>query len=140
MAQVKIFVEYTTNLAQFEGLPTEGQPAALLQAELHPTESGSIRIYRTDRSDASVYVLKAQEADEIRDSSGDFLVGDLGLSEAQVVDYLNNLFSPSTFNLVTDMHGATGSDVVPGDYNILVIDKSNGEVKSIPVEDTITPE
>ncbi len=34
----------------------------------------------------------------------------------------------------------TGADGEPGDYNVLVVDKANGQVRAIPAPDFIEPE
>ncbi len=36
--------------------------------------------------------------------------------------------------------GPTGADGEPEDYNVLVIDKANGQVRAIPATDSIEPE
>lgn len=41
---------------------------------------------------------------------------------------------------ITNFTGPTGADGEPTDYNILIIDKSSGEVKSIPAHDFVEVE
>ena len=41
---------------------------------------------------------------------------------------------------ITNFSAPTGADGEPADYNILIIDKSSGEVKTIPAPDFIEPE
>jgi hypothetical protein len=141
MAQVKIYTEDTTNLAQFIGLPIPAQPAQLVVAEAHPTEVDTIRLYRSDRDDVNQYILKKQLISEIQDEVGQLLVGDLGMDQAAVLAYLNDtVFTISDYGLITSLYGPTGADGLPADYNMVIVDKATGEVKTIPVFDTIEPE
>ena len=41
---------------------------------------------------------------------------------------------------ITNLTGPTGADGEPSDYNVLVIDKSDGQVKAIPEPNYIEPE
>ena len=42
--------------------------------------------------------------------------------------------------LITELTGPTGADGEPADYNIVVVDKSSGQVKTIPAPDFIEVE
>ena len=42
--------------------------------------------------------------------------------------------------LITDLMGPTGADGVPPNYNIVIVDKATGEVKTIPAFDYIEVE
>ena len=42
--------------------------------------------------------------------------------------------------LITDLYGPTGADGVPAAYNLVIVDKETGEVKTIPDYDFIQPE
>jgi len=42
--------------------------------------------------------------------------------------------------LITDLEGPTGADGVPPAYNIVIVDQSTGEVKTIPAFDYIEVE
>ena len=45
-----------------------------------------------------------------------------------------------TLRLITDLEGPTGADGTPAEYNIVVVDKSSGQVKTIPAPDYIEVE
>ena len=138
---VKIYTEETSNLTQFEGLPTPPQVARLMVAEAHPTDTDAVRVYDSTRDDSDVFVLKTQDISEIQDEAGQFLAGDLGMDRAAVLDYLNNVvFSVADHDLITSMFGPTGADGLPADYNYVVVDKATGEVKTIVPQDVIVPE
>ena len=139
MAQVKIYTEATTNLTLFEGLPTPSQVARLLVAEAHPTDTSAIRIYRSDREDVNIFVLKTQDINEIQNEAGQFLVGDLSMDRTGVVTYLNDtVFAVSDHDLITSLYGPTSSTPAPSSYSIVVIDQSDGTVKGIPDFEYIT--
>ena len=64
---------------------------------------GRIQIARTDRFKADGVtprvVFKRLKAVRVQNSSGEYLVGDLGYNTQEVIDYLNDQFNPTPSNV-----------------------------------------
>ena len=90
---IKIYGDPTKGCIFFEGSRVDPKFLGTVQADVHPTESGRIVISRTDRyqTDGVTFrkLFRRLNVMRIQNEAGEYLVEDLGLSVAGVVDAIN---------------------------------------------------
>ena len=117
MAKIQIYGDQSKGCIFFDGSTVEPKFLGTIQASEHPTETDRIVIVRTDRFKSGTTdfrpLFRRLKMSRIEDNSGQELVGDLGLTRSQVINYINTEAQTTGSSVAGQAPVITSSTAVP---------------------------